>query len=406
MRKTARKLVMVGVLGGLLALAGCGGGEKGSWYEPGAAPPGTPSPSPVANVTVSAPADGATNVTTATELTLSKADPGVTVAVAGPDGAAVPGALSADGATWVPGAQLKYATAYKVTVTTPQKAEPVTTSFTTMAKPGKTTSVNTPLADGKTYGVALPIVLNFGSAVPQDQRANVEKRLRVTSEPAQLGTWHWFSGTEVHYRPKEYWQSGTKISVRAAIGGLPMGNNAYGSKDLTWNATIGDKIVMVTDDATHHMTVYQNDQEIRQIPISLGKASTPSSSGAMVVMEKNRQEIFKSTDPSDPYEEEVEWTQRLTWGGEYLHSAPWSVGDQGKRNVSHGCTNMSESNATWLWNLTKIGDPVTVKGTPRELKWGNGWTDWNRSWEEYLKGSALPAPAAPAASPSSPAPAN
>ncbi|HEY8533708.1 MAG TPA: L,D-transpeptidase, partial [Micromonospora sp.] len=80
----------------------------------------------------------------------------------------------------------------------------------------------------------------------------------------------------------------------------------------------------------------------------------------------------------------------LTWGGEFIHSAPWSVADQGVRNVSHGCVNLSPDNARWLFNQTKIGDPVTVKGTEVKLKHGNGWTDWNLSWEEYVKGSALP----------------
>ncbi|HEX5543441.1 MAG TPA: L,D-transpeptidase, partial [Micromonospora sp.] len=43
-----------------------------------------------------------------------------------------------------------------------------------------------------------------------------------------------------------------------------------------------------------------------------------------------------------------------------------------------------------LFEQTRVGDPITVKGTPRKLQNGNGWTDWNMSWEEYVKGSALP----------------
>jgi hypothetical protein len=72
------------------------------------------------------------------------------------------------------------------------------------------------------------------------------------------------------------------------------------------------------------------------------------------------------------------------------------VADQGHRNVSHGCTNISPENGQWLYDLTHLGDPVIVKGTERQLDWGDGWTDWNVNWEEYLKGSALPPPAEPA----------
>lgn len=41
---------------------------------------------------------------------------------------------------------------------------------------------------------------------------------------------------------------------------------------------------------------------------------------------------------------------------------------------------------------TKIGDPITIKGTERKLAAGNGWTAWSLSWAEFVKGSALPVP--------------
>ena len=94
-------------------------------------------------------------------------------------------------------------------------------SFTTMAKPGKTVSTNVSMRDGATYGVGMPIVVRFGSSIPKDQRASVERRLMVTSTPAQVGTWNWFSGTEVHYRPKNYWKANTKLFVKVAVRGVP-----------------------------------------------------------------------------------------------------------------------------------------------------------------------------------------
>jgi len=124
-------------------------------------------------------------------------------------------------------------------------------------------------------------------------------------------------------------------------------------------------------------------------------------------MIKNEWEWFDSStfgvpsESSGGYRTKVYWPQRLTWDGEYIHSAPWSEGDQGKRNVSHGCTNISAAHAEWLWKQTRIGDPVIIKGTEEKVKWGNGWTDWTASWDEYVKGSAVPyVPATTSASPS------
>ena len=51
---------------------------------------------------------------------------------------------------------------------------------------------------------------------------------------------------------------------------------------------------------------------------------------------------------------------------------------------------MSPANAEWIYNNSHAGDPVTVKGTEVKLEWGNGFTDWDRTWEEYVKGSAIP----------------
>jgi len=388
--EVTRLFAALAALAGAIVLTGCATAGP-TWHSADGTVPGE-QPRAVTPA-ITAPSDGATGVPTALELALdATAGAPETVTLADAAGKTVPGAMRADGSAWVPAAQLAYATSYTATVSGP--GEPRTISFTTMKKPSKLVSVSTPIADNKVYGVALPIVANFSTDVPKDRRADVERRLFVTSEPQQVGTWHWFSGREVHYRPKEYWQEGTKLSVRLATGGLSFGGTAYGSRDLTIRATIGEKIVMTTDNATKKMTVSRRDTVVKTIPVSLGKASTPSSSGALVVMTKNKQELFVSTKPGDSYRLNVSWTQRLTWSGEYIHAAPWSVEDQGKRNVSHGCTNVSTANATYLFGFTHIGDPVIVKGTGHKVTWGDGWTDWDRPWEEYLKGSALPPPAA------------
>ena len=87
--------------------------------------------------------------------------------------------------------------------------------------------------------------------------------------------------------------------------------------------------------------------------------------------------------------DDVEYAMRITYSGEFLHAAPWSVGSQGYANVSHGCTGMSTANAEWLYNNSLVGDPVEFTGTDRYMTLDNGYGDWNLPFKEYKQGSAL-----------------
>jgi hypothetical protein len=50
---------------------------------------------------------------------------------------------------------------------------------------------------------------------------------------------------------------------------------------------------------------------------------------------------------------------------------------------------MSVDNAGWLYENALIGDPVVTTGTSKGLEQGNGYADWNISYSQYKKGSAL-----------------
>lgn len=312
-------------------------------------------------------------------------------------GASVPGAMRDDGSSWLPSTPLRYARSYIAQVTAVNeygRAMTRTTTFTTMAPPAQLHYSTMYFKDGETYGVAMPVTLRFDPPVPKDARAAVQRRLLVTTDPPQPGVWHWEAdGRQVYYRAREFWKPGTRINVRAALAGVPMGGGRYGAADHVASATIGNKVIIEIDNATKQMSVFIDDKLARQIPVSLGKPSTPTSSGNMVIMEKLERTVFDTRgEPNGGYVIEVENAQRLTWGGEFIHAAPWSVDKQGRENVSHGCTNISPENAEWLMSVTHVGDLVTVKNTEVRLARGNGWTAWDMSWEEYVQGSALPVP--------------
>jgi lipoprotein-anchoring transpeptidase ErfK/SrfK len=296
-----------------------------------------------------------------------------------------------DATSWVPARPLDYGRGYSATVTaTGSDGQRVTrtAAFTTRADPGSR-RINTGLyfADGQTYGVGMPVVVEFDRDIPARDRAAVERRLFVTSDPPQVGVWHWYGGRQVLYRPEKFWQPGTKLTVRAALGGLPVAGRVI-DRDRGGSATIGAYQSFRVDNATKTMSVYQNGLLRKVFPVSLGKHSTPTSSGNLVIMTHQYVTVFDTP----LYRITAYYDERITWDGEFFHAAPWSEGEQGHRNVSHGCVNLSVRNARWVYRMAQIGDPVTVLGTEVHVTPGDGWTVWDMPWLEYLHGSALPHP--------------
>ena len=248
--------------------------------------------------------------------------------------------------------------------------------------------------DGDTVGVGMPVVLQFD--IPVKDKASMERSLHVTSTPQVKGAWHWYSDTEVHFRPRHFWKPGTKVQVDADINGVSAGNGVYGQYSEQFNFRIGRKVVSKINLDSHKMKVFINDRLARTIPVTGGMPGYETRSGTKVIMEKYR---FKDMDAAttgvsqnDPeyYNiSNVPNALRVTWSGEFLHGAPWSEGDQGFANVSHGCVGMSVANSGWMYDNSRIGDVVRVKGSTRSLEPANGWTDWDVSWHDYLQGSAL-----------------
>ncbi|MEV6927257.1 Ig-like domain-containing protein [Dactylosporangium sp. NPDC051485] len=392
-----------------LALSACSGSGT-SWNSPGSS--GTSS---APTIHIVSPADGASDVSTALDLRYSapgsatvtlKDASGTTVSgapyagdaspspsLAPSDSPSAPPSAAQDTHRWLPDKQLKWGTEYTATVSAGGGSSSV--KFTTMNKPSSLSRVTSQVGDNQVVGVGMPMILQFGADIPKDKRAEVQRRLFMSSNPPQEGSWNWFSAKEIHYRPKEYWQAGTKLELRAALGGVSLGGNTYAEKDLTVDATVGRRVIMEVDNATKQMTVTQDGAVLKTMPVSLGKPSSPSDSGNFIVMVKNEWEWFDSStygvpvDSAGGYRTKVQFPQRITWSGQYIHAAPWSVPDQGKRNVSHGCVNISLELAQWLYGVTHIGDPVIVKGTEERVKYGDGWTDWELPWAQYVKGSAL-----------------
>ncbi|MFK0153868.1 Ig-like domain-containing protein [Streptomyces sp. NPDC090493] len=248
------------------------------------------------------------------------------------------------------------------------------------------------------YGVGQPVTAQLDHGIKDKaQRAIVERALRVDSVPAVEGSWYWVSDKELHYRPKDYWPAHATVQVHSNLDGIRISDRLWGGPAQPLKLTIGDKLLAVTDAAAHQMTVYKDDKAINQIPVTTGKPGFDTRNGVKVVLEKQYFVRMRGTTvgiaegTSDSYDLPVYYATRVTWSGEYVHAAPWSVGSQGYANVSHGCTGMSTSNAEWFFDTVHPGDLVKVVNSNGKTmeNFGNGFGDWNLTWQNWRKGSAL-----------------
>ena len=344
------------------------------------------------------PADKATGVPLNADVTVSVQHGSLTlVSVADGAGHRLDGGMDADHHTWRSAEALQPGTTYHVVAEAEDDAGQAATfssTFSTM-QPSKVLGMRIAPLEGETVGVGMPIIIYF--TAPVTDKAAVERHLSVEASMPVLGAWHWYGDTEVHYRPTVYWPVGDQVTLHADLAGVDAGRGVWGTENRTVHFTIGDSHISVVDARTHMMTVRINGQVARVIPVSTGRDKYPTTSGVHVVLEKAQKVIMDSAtvgipkgDP-DYYYEVVYWNVRISWSGEFVHAAPWSVADQGRVNVSHGCVNVSPANAEWFYNLSQRGDIVQVVGTPRGLESGNGWTDWNMPWSQWVAGSALPA---------------
>lgn len=309
------------------------------------------------------------------------------------------GELAADGARWHSTAPLAAGARYTVKVSTEDEDGAPgsrTLDFETSSVK-RNLSVKFGPQAGK-YGVGQPITAELSAPVKEKEaRAVVERGLKVRSSPAAEGSWYWVDDKKLHFRPKEYWPANATVSVTSTLDGIKVGNKLYGGPVKPLKITTGDRLEAVADAGTHHMTVLRNGEEIKTIPVTTGKPGFSTRNGTKVVLEKQQFVRMRGTSvgiaagSSESYDLPVYWATRVTWSGEYVHAAPWSVGSQGSANVSHGCVGMSTENAEWFFGAVRQGDIVKVVNSGGEDMdpFGNGFGDWNLDWAKWRQGSAL-----------------
>jgi lipoprotein-anchoring transpeptidase ErfK/SrfK len=430
-----RLLSAVAVVAALAAIAGCGPKQ-----DPGAAW-NTPAPPPPAKLVFSHEPNAA-DVSPGVPAEVRVEDGTLDTVTLASESGEITGEFSNDKVIWTSTQDLQYGKTYTLTTSATGldgKVVEDTRTFTTRTvQKGFYWNASFIANDygmalnGGTFGVGQPIIARFDDTV---DRAKVEATLTVTTEPAVAGSWHWLSDREAHWRPQNYWQAGTKVTVSVKSLGVQVtsrdGRVLNGGANKSASFTIGQSKVAKVDDTTHHMLVYVDGVQQKDFPVSMGRPTKYTDSKGRVHDYRTTSGVFVVTEKQDPvkmvpdlpcpqqqpgtpgcdpgfYVEIIPDAVRITDYGEYVHAADWSVGDQGRRNVSHGCINIAPANAAWFYDNFGPGDVVEIANTgisvnvdPKmlgaERALDDGLADWSMPWDQWVAGSALPPPATPTA---------
>lgn len=277
----------------------------------------------------------------------------------------------------------------------------VSAAFTASGNELGTRSKNQPLGVG-----TLPR-LRFTK--PISNKAAAERHLHVTATTSQgvryqvPGAWGWTDDRTVIFRPRSWWPGRALIQItstmdRAVLGTFD-GDYLVGSKQLatTYSFRTARRLIARVDGATKEMRVFVDDERVKTFKVSLGKADWETRNGIKVIStSKEADKVYTSAalglnDPADFYELPAPWNTRLTPTGEFIHTARWAYSRLGRFNGSHGCTNMFEEDAKWIFDQTIPGDVVlfTNTGGSTVEPWNGPGGLWNIPWNKWLKKSAL-----------------
>ncbi|MDT0341313.1 L,D-transpeptidase [Streptomyces litchfieldiae] len=389
----------VGALIGLLLLVvtACTGSSQAEEPEGGEE---RPSPSAAALEIAITPEDGATGVATAGELRVGATNGTLTaVTVTGPEGAEVPGELAEDGTSWEPAEHLANAAEYTVTAVGENadgEESTKTATFTTVVADATFTS-NWNIADGATVGVGMVLSLTFDT--PIEDISAVRDAVRITTEPEVDVRGHWFGTQRLDFRPEEYWEPGTEVTVGFRIRGVEGAPGVYGTlyEDITF--TVGRSQVTTVDAEAMRMEVVRDGESIRTLPVTTGAPGTPTWNGKMVITEKHKETRMDGATVGFGGEydiPDVPHAMRLSTSGTFIHGNYWASGSTfGNENASHGCVGLedergagdSSTPAAWFYDNSIIGDVVEVINSDDDvIAPDNGLNGWNMAWDQWGAG--------------------
>jgi lipoprotein-anchoring transpeptidase ErfK/SrfK len=280
-------------------------------------------------------------------------------------------------------------------VTTTANSAPATSAPPThTGPPPKPVHIKLLNYDGAQYGVGMPVIAFFSKKIANAKPLQDATTVTVNGHTVH-GAWYfeyssYYKGypIEGHFRLQNYWPAHAKVHVAIPAKGLAAGKHLAYNDSLTLDFTTGARNIGIINDVTHKITITSDGKLWNTFPVSLGASSTPTAHGIKVILEKGVSICMHGPG----YDEcGIKYTQRLTYGGEYLHSAPWNISNiEHGVDSSNGCTNMLPADAKKAYEFLEVGDVMeypNANGPSMQL--GSGYGDWNVNWGAWQTGGLV-----------------
>lgn len=384
-------------MAGLAGLTGCTVGE--TFTESKSRAPGD-------TIRIS-PEDGARNIKRGDRIEVRIPDGRLErVEVARVDGAQrtkLPGRVSDDGLVWSPEAEARVVLAARysvdvVAVDGEGRRSARHSTFTTAVPKHRFIGYFQP-ENRSTVGTGMIVSFDFNRKI--ENRAAVQRAVRVTSNPPVEIVGHWFGDRRLDFRPREYWKPGTRVTIDLRLRDVQAAPGVFGIQEKTVGFTVGRSQVSLVDAEEHTMEVRRDGALVSTVPITAGAPKTTTYNGKMVVTELYDVTRMNGATVGFGGEydiKDVPHALRLTTSGTFLHGNYWATPDTfGSANVSHGCVGLrdvkggsADTPAGWFFDRTLVGDVVeVVNSRDRTVAPDNGLGGWNLDWRKWKAGSAV-----------------
>lgn len=182
-----------------------------------------------------------------------------------------------------------------------------------------------------------------------------------STEPTVGGTWTWTQANQVKFTPSNGWGYETKVRVRVKGGpnSLRGSSGSYLSRNFeSYFLTIPRKMIDVNL-SSQSLTCYDAGEPVFSCLISSGKPGYATPTGHYRIYSKERIAVMQSP-PGAVEEYYVPDVPYACWvvAGVAIHGAYWHSAFGSVR--SHGCINVSVSNAGWIFEWAPMGTPVYI----------------------------------------------